>query len=80
VTHPQCYQLLFYKGNGSFAVRERYGLKKQVFTFGCKTVAKRHPELTKGDLEAIGEQVIDQLDRGEVSVDEGRAWCRSQLE
>jgi hypothetical protein len=77
---PQmCYQVLFYKNNGSFAVRETSGRKTQVFSYGGKTVAKRRPDLTKDALESIGEKVVEKLDRGEWSVEEGKAWCLSQL-
>jgi hypothetical protein len=85
VTQPQkaprqmCYQVLFYKNNGSFAVRETSGRKTQLFSYGGKKVAKRRPDLTKDALESIGEKVVEKLDRGEWSVEEGKAWCLSQL-
>ena len=77
---PQmCYHVMWYKNNGSCAVRETSGKKTQVFSYGGKTVAKRRPDLTKDALESIGEKVVEKLNRGEWSVEEGKAWCMSQL-
>jgi hypothetical protein len=85
VTQPQNalsqmrYHVMWYKNNGSCAVRETFGKKTQVFSIGGKTVAKRRPDLTKDALESIGEKAVEKLNRGEWSVEEGKAWCMSQL-
>jgi hypothetical protein len=67
------YCLLYYKNNGSYAVREKSGKHAQIFSFGGMTC-----QLSQQALKSIGEKVIVKLDRGEVTVAEGKAWARSQ--
>eukprot|EP00972_Heterocapsa_arctica_P053130 7824461-Heterocapsa_arctica.AAC.1 len=69
------YKLLFYKNNGSFSIRQKLGGNVQVFSFGGKKC-----KLSKEALQSIAEKVVVKLDRGEMSVEEGKAWCRSQLQ
>eukprot|EP00974_Lingulodinium_polyedra_P067752 6559112-Lingulodinium_polyedra.AAC.1 len=62
---------MFYKANGSWGVRQKFGAKKQVMSV-CKTKAPADA------LEAIARKCLEKLNQGD-EVSDVRAWSKEQL-
>ncbi len=64
------YLKMWYKRNNSIGIRQRFGQKRQIMSFGCKLK-------TREALENIADAVIEKLEKKEMSEEEGRVWARS---
>ena len=69
----QDYQVLYYKKTNIIGIREKHGLKRQVFGFGGKRCQK-----TREEFVALGLEVVSLLVGGEMTVDEAKAWARGR--
>ena len=70
-TEPPKFAIMFYKANGSWGLRQKYGAKKQVMAV-CKTKAPADA------LEAIARKCLEKLNQGD-EVSEVRKWSKEQL-
>jgi len=64
------YGVMYYKANNKVGIRRKFDKKNQAFQFG-------HPNKSKEELEAIGEEVADLMAKG-MSEEQGIAWAKEK--
>ena len=63
---------MFYKKDGAIGIREKFGDKRQIFSFG------RTSKSTEAALRPIADTVLNKLDTG-VSAANAKKWADSQV-
>ena len=66
------YQKMWYKHRHAFGIRQQFHAQKQIFQFRGKT------EAVKPALEAIADEVIAKMERGELSEEAGKEWAQTR--
>ncbi len=65
------YSKMFYKASGAVGIREKVGLKRQVFQLTAR-------KMSRAELEAVADGCISRLEAGS-SVADAKAWGQGKV-
>ena len=73
--HETRYSILWYKKDQRIGIRQKFGEKKQICSFGGSKCGK-----SEGVLRKIGGMAIDRLSMGTLEETDCKQWCEDEID